>query len=200
MGWGARLRATLAAMLTMMLAAMRRRYLQMFGAVALCATILVVSGCSLPDVQGGSFGQTTTSGKAATVRVQILHGGGGSVLILVPVTINGHGPYKFALDTGASISIMSDKIATSLGLPTAGQGQSVAGVGGTEVAVPISVSHWAVGKVTLPSAIITRGKLPASSKDNGLQGLLGSDVLSKFGQITIDYSSTSVTFYNASTA
>lgn len=176
------------------------RCFRALGAIVLCCALLLLSGCSLPDLQGGSFGQTTTSGKTTTVRVHILHGGSGSVLILVPVSITGpkgRGTYQFALDTGASITIVSTQVAESLGLPTAGEGQPVAGVGGNEVAVPVSVKEWSLGKVTLPSSIITRGDLPDSSKSNGMQGLLGSDVLSHFGAITIDYSAGTVTFYRA---
>lgn len=166
-------------------------------ALVLCA-LLALSGCDLPTLGSGSFGQTTTSGKATTVHVHVLHGGSGSVLVIVPITINGHGPYNFALDTGASITILSDQIAQSIGLPTAGPGQPVAGVGGNEVAVPVRVDKWSLGGLELPASIITRGKLPDSSKSNGLEGLLGSDVLSKFGQLTIDYSAGTVTFYNTS--
>lgn len=164
-------------------------------ALMLCA-LIALAGCNLPTLTSGSFGETSTSGKATTVRVQVLHGGSGSILVLVPITIDGHGPYKFALDTGASITIVSNDIATSIGLPTAGEGQPVAGVGGNEVAVPVRVDKWAIGGLELPASIITRGKLPDSSNNNGLQGLLGSDVLSKFGQVTIDYNADTVTFYN----
>jgi predicted aspartyl protease len=38
-------------------------------------------------------------------------------LIVVPVTINGRGPYRFLLDTGASTTILSTAIADRLNLP-----------------------------------------------------------------------------------
>jgi hypothetical protein len=41
----------------------------------------------------------------------------GTSLIVVPVMINGHGPYKFLLDTGSTKTILSAKVAETLRLP-----------------------------------------------------------------------------------
>src|SRR5438105_1589098 len=53
-----------------------------------------------------------------------IKGGGGafdyvpnSSLIVVPVMINKHGPYKFLLDTGTTKTILSTKVADKLGVP-----------------------------------------------------------------------------------
>ena len=38
-------------------------------------------------------------------------------LVVVPVTINGYGPYRFLLDTGATNTILSSTVANTLGIP-----------------------------------------------------------------------------------
>jgi len=51
----------------------------------------------------------------------------------------------------------------------------------------ISVKHWRVGRVTLPATTIVEENLPFGNADGGVQGLLGSDMLSQFDIVTIDY-------------
>src|SRR5271170_5292107 len=42
-------------------------------------------------------------------------------LILVPVTVNGSGPYDFVLDTGTSMTLIDPKLAAQLSLPWVGR-------------------------------------------------------------------------------
>src|SRR5215510_9417073 len=60
-----------------------------------------------------------------------LAGPGGAVLV-VPVYLNGTGPYDFVLDTGATLTCVDQKLAAQLGLPSRfGRMGIGAGVGGT---------------------------------------------------------------------
>lgn len=162
----------------------------------LLGAALLLAACSV-QLGAATFGATTTTGGASTINVQIMHGSDGTVLVLVPITIDGRGPYKFALDTGASITIINAPIAAQLRLPVVGRAQPIAGVAGTETATPVRVDTWQLGGVTLPASVVTSGQLASARRGNGLQGLLGSDVLSKFGTITIDYTAGTVTVYKS---
>jgi predicted aspartyl protease len=112
---------------------------------------------------------------------------GKQVLALVPVTINGKGPFAFAIDTGASQSLVDSQVAKVLAVPTTGKKQQIAGVASVSKVAAIKVRHWRVGKVTLPPTTIVEANLPFGNAHGGVQGLLGSDMLSQFNVVTIDY-------------
>nr|MBF6591281.1 retroviral-like aspartic protease family protein [Ktedonobacterales bacterium] len=146
----------------------------------------VLAACGIGNL-GAPVGQTSTNGSTTSVRVRILRDSSGSTIIQAPVSINNQGPLNFVIDTGASISVVDTVLANRLKLPVVGEGQPVSGVGGNETATPIKVTTWKIGQLTLPSATITKGNLPNAAHGQGLQGLLGSDILSRFGKVTIDF-------------
>jgi predicted aspartyl protease len=75
--------------------------------ISLIATLLI--GCSVPMRVGPS---NTAPGE---VRFELV-GPGGAALV-VPVLVNGRGPYNFVLDTGATLTCMDLKLAEELKLP-----------------------------------------------------------------------------------
>jgi len=92
--------------------------------------------------------------------------------MVVPVMLNGKGPYGFVVDTGANRTVVSTEAAAACGLPQAGQAE-VHGIAGAEAAQLASVRRLVVGSVasqnlTLP--VIDRARL-------GADGLLGVDIL-----------------------
>ena len=145
------------------------------------AAVLVLAGC------GGSSSSTppTVHGQLLVNIKVIKHGR--QVLALVPVTINGKGPYAFALDTGASQSLVDSQVAKALQVPTTGGKQRIAGVASISKVRSIRVRDWKVGKVKLPPTIVVEANLPFGNATSGVQGLLGSDMLSDFDVVTIDY-------------
>jgi len=111
-------------------------------------------------------------------------------LALVPVFINGHGPLPFALDTGASRSLISATVAQKLNLPARGSAGMLEGVTGAASAENFAVASWRAGTVTLPPSLIAAigsANGGAVTRLRGPVGLLGSDVLSRYGKIAIDY-------------
>jgi hypothetical protein len=136
---------------------------------------LLVAGC------GSSKAATSTSGQFDVAIKVVKHGK--QVIALVPVTIDGHGPYTFALDTGASQSLVDSSVATQLQVKKTGATHKVAGVTSVARVAEIKVAHWSVGKVDLPATTVVEANLPFG----GVQGLLGSDMLSQFDVVTIDY-------------
>jgi Aspartyl protease len=114
-------------------------------------------------------------------------------LALVPVYIDGHGPLPFALDTGASRSLISAALAQRLHLPARGSAGTLQGVTGATSAENYAVVSWRAGTVRLPPSTIaaigspTAATPPSAGTLQGPVGLLGSDVLSRYGKIAIDY-------------
>jgi hypothetical protein len=51
----------------------------------------------------------------------------------------------------------------------------------------IRVKEWSVGGVRLPPTTVVEANLPFGNAYGGVQGLLGSDMLSQFDVVTIDY-------------
>jgi Aspartyl protease len=150
----------------------------------LLATLALAAACSSPVLERGTG--------TGTVHGRVVSGAGDSRLLIVPVFIGGHGPYDFALDTGAARSVVDSRLATQLRLPTTGSEQAVTGVSGTSEAVRVRVSSWRVDAVALPDTTILSLRLPAGNGPS-LAGLLGSDMLSRFRTVTIDYQGATVT-------
>jgi predicted aspartyl protease len=103
------------------------------------------------------------------------------------VFIGGHGPFAFALDTGASHSVIDQDLADRLGLPSAGPAVEVTGVAATAEAGQVRVGGWRVGDVLLPGDTVVTIGLSEPNRRLKMRGLLGSDVLSRFGAVTVDY-------------
>lgn len=157
-----------------------RRTLTMLAAVALA----IATGCSSLSLD--------RSPGPGTVRARIVGGAGGARLLIVPVYFSDHGPYDFALDTGAARSIVDTGVVSQLHLQTTGSEQAVTGVSGTSEAARVRVSSWRVDSVALPDATILSLRLPAGGAPH-LSGLLGSDMLGRYRTVTIDYQAGTVT-------
>jgi hypothetical protein len=111
-------------------------------------------------------------------------------LALVPVFIDGQGPLPFALDTGASRSLISATLAERLHLPARGSAGMLQGVAGAASAENFAVASWRAGAIRLPPSLIAAigsATAGAVTRSHGPVGLLGSDVLSRYGKIAIDY-------------
>jgi predicted aspartyl protease len=144
--------------------------------------VLLAAGCG-----GSSKAQQSEVPRGSLfVAIKVLKSGK-QVLAVVPVKINGHGPYSFALDTGASTSLIDSQVAKELRVPRTGTRQRVAGIASVSKLASIKVKEWSVGGVELPATTIVESNLPFGNARGGVQGLLGSDMLSEFDIVTIDY-------------
>ncbi len=130
---------------------------------------------------------TVAPGQSQVVPLIVVQGPQGATLALLPVFINGQGPYAFALDTGASTSLIDKPLAEKLNLQVVGQAGPVTGVTGSEQASLVNLQNWRMADVPLPAMSAITLDLTEPSRGVGLAGLVGSDVLSQFGSITIDY-------------
>ena len=134
----------------------------------------------------GAATATSESGAPANrqVPMTIVHPGTGT-LALVPVTITGTGPLMFVLDTGSSTSVVDRSLAQRLALTPVGHARRAATVSCAATTQPVHVATWQVGAVDLPTQDLDSITLAIPS----LTGLLGSNVLYRFGTITVDYAS-----------
>jgi hypothetical protein len=111
----------------------------------------------------------------------------GQVAESVNVCIDGQGPYPFVLDSGAGESTIDAHLAQRLHLAKAGEAGLFAGVGCTGTAQPVSVGSWNVEGFALAPQQLTAATLPEIGGKGEPMGLLGSDVLSRFGAVRIDF-------------
>ena len=87
------------------------------------------------------------------------------------ISINGQGPFRFIIDTGANRSVLSQALATRLGLAHSGMGM-VHSIDGADPAMLVNVESLSFGAVRL-----SRGDTPVLDGPmlDGEHGLLGVD-------------------------
>jgi predicted aspartyl protease len=108
--------------------------------------------------------------------------------IIVPVKINGHGPFKFVLDTGATFTCIDQKLVDQLQLPEWRGPLGIGLVRPTEGAVKfVSLDTFEVGNVKatgMKACAIDFSHLPTGGLD--AHGLVGLNFLKSF-QVRIDF-------------
>lgn len=164
---------------------MRRRTGTVVGALALLLIVSCVEAGS-PD-RAEVTSDEAGEGDAAGIPLRLA--GPGDAALLVPVRINGEGPYDFVLDTGATLTCVDQELAESLDLPEArgqiGVGAGVQGSPGAMRLVEIdSVSVGDARAEGLTGCAIDLGQLQEIGFD--ARGLLGLNFLTAF-RVTLDF-------------
>jgi predicted aspartyl protease len=109
----------------------------------------------------------------------------GAAIVIAPLVIRGR-TYQFVVDTGATATVVDQTYAAQMGLvKTKTAPIPVTGVTGSGTAYLATIRDWQIGQAKIPTSTITVSNVNLGP---GLVGLLGSDVLSTFGKVTIDYS------------
>ncbi len=148
---------------------------------------------ALPSTAAGCGGATALGGGAARIPITVSTVAG-QVGELVNVCIGGSGPYPFVLDSGAGESIIDRHLATQLHLVHDGSTTEFGGVGCVGTAQPVGVTSWSAAGVALAPQSLTAATLPDFGGAGQPVGLLGSDVLSRFGAVRVDFTAQTVTF------
>jgi predicted aspartyl protease len=150
--------------------------------------LLVSAGCSEGEATAIRTLTATSTDveEARTARLRVVSGPGG-VFAFVRIYIGGKGPFAFTVDTGASHSVIDYEVVRNLGLKTIGEPVTVTGITCRGTAGRLRMAKWRVGDIRLPGAEIQTIDMPAPGGGIEIDGLLGSDVLSSFGAITVDY-------------
>jgi predicted aspartyl protease len=165
------------------------------GVALLIVTGMVLLSLSACAITIGNAPPSTTQGPGITVPVQVAQDSSGSTLVLTQVKIHGKGPYTFAVDTGASTSLISSSLAKELDLKVMGGPVPINGIGGATQSIPVQIDDWSTGSIRLPSETIASATIPQQHGADSFQGLLGSDIWSQFGRLTLDYSHSTLTVY-----
>lgn len=169
---------------------MLNKYRRWAALPALLALLVALTGCGIVVRQPTTFdiscSQSAAGTTPQTIPVHVVHTAT-ATLVLVPVCLSGQGPYSFILDTGAAHSVVDRGLVGRLRLPVAGKTAPATGVACTVQAGQVQVVNWSVGQVPLRAQ--TLGTLPMAGAPGGpgIDGLLGSDVWSRFGQFRLDY-------------
>ena len=141
---------------------------------------------ALPPAADGCTAAAAIPGGGTRVPIEV-SAVAGQVAELVNVCIGGQGPFPFVLDSGAGQSTIDAHLARRLHLASAGPATLFAGVDCTGTARPVSVGQWSIEGVSLAPQQLTSATLPQIGGKGEPVGLLGSDVLARFGAVRIDF-------------
>jgi hypothetical protein len=174
----------------------RRSRRTVFTIGGLLVTAAVLTGCGggrvgtlrLPTFTSGCSRRPPISEPAyATVPVKIAQPHPGDALVTVAVCIGSKGPFTFLVNSGLPMSVIDSSLANKLsgphGFPNSGQcgaldGQQYV----TDMMIGprhIEAGNFAVGNVR--------------SFAGNLSGVIGADLLSRFGEVRIDYQQRTMT-------
>lgn len=152
-------------------------------AVAIPTLAISSAGCTAGGLGPPAEPAQTTPGEIAFE----LAGPGGAVIV-VPVRINGQGPYDFVVDTGATFTCVDQELAEALSLPE--QPGSVAfgaGIGGSGSVKIVEIDALEVGTARAEDTMAAVIDL-STIKQSGIEvrGLIGLNFLKAY-RVTFDF-------------
>jgi len=157
------------------------------------AVLVIWTACSL----SGGYAFAESSDDPATIGDAIHFRIVGEQMLIVPVVINGHGPFDFALDTGSSRTILDKKLALQLALK-ADTSEDFTSLTRTE-----RLALGRLDEIRLASAVVRDAEVGIVALD-GLKaiygrarGILGEDFFSHF-DFLLDYRRHTLTFEKGS--
>ncbi|MBV9335220.1 MAG: retroviral-like aspartic protease family protein [Solirubrobacterales bacterium] len=133
---------------------------------------------------GEAAGSPRPAHAASVVHIIVVRSRTGGTVVAAKVIIHGRA-FPFLVDTGASVTLVNPALARRLHLRRVGKPHKFCGVTGCSSARRVRLSNWSIGGQPLPSILASSSPI-AGTGGFGF-GLLGSDVLSQFGAVTIDY-------------
>jgi predicted aspartyl protease len=160
-----------------------RRRRNVLGAMMLVAVVTV--GCGGLHHRGdSSLGAGREPSQRIVVPAVVL-----GPAMFVTLKLEGH-PYLFRIDTGALTTTVDASVAKALALRDHGASLMEPAVGCPVRAQPVAIPDWTLGAAKLPATtIMSTDTILAGIRFKGVQigGLLGPDVLSRFGTVTLDF-------------
>jgi predicted aspartyl protease len=113
--------------------------------------------------------------------------------IVVPVMVNGQGPFLFALDTGANRTVVTPQLLTALGLvSTSDDSVTMEGATGSAVVPTAIIARIAAGDVVLENQALPVAQALAA----GISGIFGADALEN-KHVEIDFKTGKIEIRNA---
>ena len=155
---------------------------QLLRALALLGSLALVSCGDVSSAQRRAPADTTAG------EIEFELAGPGGVALLVPVHINGQGPFDLVLDTGATFTCIDESLAKQLALPDQkGQIGYGAGVGNAGHVRLVRVDTLRVGDASanaITACVLDLAQLKAVSPR--VQGLIGLNFLRAF-RVSLDF-------------
>jgi predicted aspartyl protease len=153
------------------------------GVPLICLLLAICMACTLPAP--GDFGSPASTNPG---EVPFELAAPNDAAIIVPVKINGQGPFKFVLDTGATFTCLDQKLVDELKLPEWRGGFGVGVLMPTEGNVRlVSLNTFEVGNVKateMKACAIDFARLQTGGLS--VRGLVGLNFLKSF-QVRIDF-------------
>ncbi|CAN5505389.1 hypothetical protein BH23BAC4_BH23BAC4_17060 [soil metagenome] len=154
--------------------------------------LLLLSACRFGTDEPAQIEQPADT---SSQTVPITFEGRGEAALVVPVFINGEGPFDFVLDTGATMTCVSEPLAEALELPpqrgAVGMG---AGIGGSGQVALVRLDSVRVGETLatdLGGCVLDLAHMGAVGL--AVDGLLGLNFLRAF-RVTLDFELDTVRF------
>jgi predicted aspartyl protease len=137
---------------------------------------------------------TAATLSASSSKSKFRLGGGAQPLILLPVQVNGRGPFDFILDTGAGTSLVSSELGREFGIKIVGSADGQ-GAGGKVSVSLAKVDSLAVGESKVSDVDVGIVDLSNIGKAVGkrVDGDLGYNFLKHF-RVTINYRDCEIRF------
>jgi hypothetical protein len=114
--------------------------------------------------------------------------------VLVSICVDGAGPFPFVVDTGAPSTLFDSHFPDHVRLAADAPVGVLRQPGCTVVVLHDLVHRWSIGPVALAGQSVSVVRMPGFGLEGQPVGLLGSDVLSRFGAVRIDYAAQRLTF------
>lgn len=151
---------------------------------------------AIPSKKAGCGGATALGGGAQRIPIKVTTAEG-QVGEVVNVCISGMGPFPFEIDTGSAQSGIDTHLAAQLHLADLGSPLTYAGIGCTGTAQQVMVPSWSLGGVPLAAQPVIADIQPGLGAAGEPVGLLGSDVLNRFGAVRLDFKAQTLTVEGA---
>ena len=125
-----------------------------------------------------------TGGQSFPIAAHLTAGG---VSVIADVSVHGNRG-GFLIDTGASVTELDSKLANSSALKKVGAPTKIGAVSCTTSVQPVVFDNARISTVKLPTVTAASSANALTARSNGkIQGLIGADILSTFGSVTLDF-------------
>ena len=123
-----------------------------------------------------TFAFADQQGVPESIRFRVVR----DYLLVVPVSVNGQGPFEFVLDTGSNACLVDPELATSLGLESVQEVQVKTVTGSEGMKKTVADISWFPNAPSKHLPVFISDLKELRSSDRRIRGILGSNFLSQF--------------------